>query len=221
MPGKIDPGTRAVLFDFDGTLADTAPDLGGAINRLRAERGLEPLPIDRVRPHASSGARGMLKAAFDLGPQDPEYGPLRDAFLVYYAERVCAETRLFPGIGELLAALGERGIRWGIVTNKAERFTAPVVAGLGIAPACVVCGDTTPHAKPHPAPLLHAAAALGLEPAACCYVGDDLRDVQAARAAGMPVVAVEYGYLGAENGPPRSWNADAVIARPLDLLALL
>ena len=213
--------TRAVLFDLDGTLADTAADLGAAVNRLRAGRGLPELPTREVRAYASSGARGLLRVGLGLNPGDPDYEAMRDAFLAHYAERVCVETRLFPGISQLLAELEARGLKWGIVTNKATRFTALIVAALGIAPDCVVCGDTTPHSKPHPAPLLHAAVQLALEPHACCYVGDDLRDVQAAHAAGMRAIAVLYGYHGVDNGAPATWNADAVIAQPADLIAQL
>jgi phosphoglycolate phosphatase len=213
------PRTRAVLFDLDGTLADTAPDLGAAVNRLRVERGLAELPLAHYRPWASAGARGLLRAGFGLAPGDPDYEPLREAFLERYARGVCVHTRLFPGNLELIVALGGRGVAWGIVTNKATRFTSAIVAALGIKPDCVVCGDTTPHIKPHPAPLLHAVGELNLEPRECCYVGDDLRDVQAARAAGMRVVAVEYGYCG--DTSPHSWNADAVISRPLELLEYL
>lgn len=214
---------QAVLFDFDGTLADTAADLGRALNRLRIERGLSELPLETVRPYASSGARGLLRVGLGVTAEDQEFERMREAFLAYYGEAVCVETRLFPGMGELLEALESRGIAWGIVTNKATRFTRAIVAALGLGErvACVVCGDTTPHIKPHPAPLLHAAKELDLVPQACCYVGDDLRDVQAARAAGMRSVAVEYGYRGAGNGDPRSWNADAVIAQPMDLIAVL
>ncbi|MSQ55566.1 MAG: HAD family hydrolase [Betaproteobacteria bacterium] len=214
---------RAVLFDFDGTLADTASDLGGAVNRLRVERGLPQLPIDQMRPFASSGARGLLRIAFGMTPEHPEYEAMRRAFLEHYENHICVHTRLFAGIPELLAELSSRGIAWGIVTNKSTRLTTLIVKHLPLAPApaCVVCGDTTPHLKPHPAPLLHAAGELGLAPADCLYLGDDLRDVQAARAAGMQSVAVEYGYHGTENGGPRSWNADYVIARPLDLIAHL
>jgi len=213
--------TRAVLFDFDGTLADTAADLGAAVNRLRAGRGLPDLSPGEVRAYASSGARGLLRVGLGTSPGDPDYESMRDAFLAHYAERVCVETRLFPGIAELLEELAARGLRWGIVTNKATRFTQPIVAALGISPDCVVCGDTTPHIKPHPAPLLHAAERLALAPAECCYLGDDLRDVQAAHAAGMRAIAVEYGYHGIDNGGPGSWNADAIIAHPIELIAHL
>lgn len=217
------PGpASAVLFDLDGTLADTAPDLLDALNRLRRTQGLDELPLETGRRYASSGARGLLQIGFGLKPEDASFERLRDAFLDNYAARVCVETRLFPGMAELLAALELRGLRWGIVTNKSSRFTPHIVAALGLhrRASCVVCGDTTAHIKPHPAPLLHAARELAIDPAHCWYVGDDLRDVQAAHAAGMRSVAAAYGYLGTGSGPGE-WNAHAVIAHPLDLLAHL
>jgi phosphoglycolate phosphatase len=212
---------RAVLFDLDGTLADTAPDLAAALNRLRTDQGLAPVPVERLRPFASAGARGLVHAGLGVKPGDADYEALRTAFLEAYRERTCVETRLFPGIAELLAELARRGVRWGIVTNKATRFTDRIVETLGLAPACVVCGDTTEHLKPHPAPLLRAAEQLGLPPGACLYLGDDLRDVQAALAAGMRAIAVAWGYHHPESGGPRSWKADAVIGAPGELLALL
>lgn len=214
--------SRAVLFDLDGTLADTAPDLAAALNRLRRDHGLAELALDLVRPYASSGARGLLQVGFGLAPEDAHFERLRDAFLDHYEARVCVETRLFPGIPELLDAIEQRGMAWGIVTNKASRFTPRIVTALGLErrAACVVCGDTTPHIKPHPAPLLHAARRLALDPARCWYVGDDLRDVQAAHAAGMRAVAAAYGYVGT-GGSPHTWKAQAVIAQPLDLMSLL
>jgi phosphoglycolate phosphatase len=210
-----------VLFDLDGTFADTAPDLAAALNRLRAEQDLEPLPLERVRPFASAGARGLVHAGFGIKPGDGEYAALREAFLEFYAERTCVETRLFPGMAELLESLGERSVAWGLVTNKATRFTDRIVAALDLKPACVVCGDTTPHLKPHPAPLLHAAEQLGLAPQDCACVGDDLRDIQAARAAGMRSIAVDWGYHHPEQGGPGTWQADAVIAHPRQILELL
>jgi phosphoglycolate phosphatase len=215
--------SRAVLFDFDGTLADTAADLGAALNRLRADYGLPALAQESVRPHASSGARGLLRIGFDLVPGDARYDAMRAAFLDHYDAHVCVETRLFPGIADLLGELQARGLSWGIVTNKSQRFTYRIAAALGLQEraACIVCGDTTPHLKPHPAPLLHAARELRIAPGECWYVGDDLRDVQAARAAGMRSVAVEYGYGGLDNGAPPAWNADAVIARPSELVEKL
>ena len=222
MPMTARYRVRAVLFDLDGTLADTAPDLGGAVNRLRARRDLPPLPIATLRPVASSGARGMLGVGFGMKPGEPGYDALRDEFLAEYEAALDVDSRLFEGVADCLAALQSRGLRWGIVTNKASRFTAPVVAGLGLAAkaAVVIAGDTTPHAKPHPAPLLEACARLGIAPADAVYVGDDLRDIQAAHAAGMPAIAAGWGYLG-EAQDVLSWRADAVIATPLDLLALL
>jgi phosphoglycolate phosphatase len=210
--------SRAVLFDFDGTLADTAADLAAAVNRMRAENGDEPLPLERLRPFASAGARGLVHAAFGVKPEDAEYPALRAAFLDFYAERVCHETRLFPGIAELLGELKKRELRWGIVTNKSTRFTEAIVAALKLEPDCVACGDTTPHLKPHPASLLHAAEQLKLPPAACCYLGDDLRDMTAARAAGMRPIAVDWGYHHPDSGGPGTWQAEALIAHPLDLL---
>ena len=213
---------RAVLFDLDGTLADTAPDLGRALNRLRADRGLEPLPIGVMRAHASSGARGLLKAGFGLAPESAGYNALRDRFLELYAENLCVDTRLFDGIPGLLSKIEARPLPWGIVTNKAKRFTEPLLRTLAIGhrAACVVSGDSTPHIKPHPAPLLQAAMLLALPAEDCVYVGDDLRDVQAARAAGMRFAAAGWGYLG-DGADPRTWEADAVISDPREILDLL
>jgi phosphoglycolate phosphatase len=210
--------SRAVLFDFDGTLADTAPDLAAAVNRMRKDQGQEPMPLERLRPFSSAGARGLVHAAFGVKPDDSEYKALREAFLGFYAERVCRDTKLFPGIAELLAELRQRDIRWGIVTNKATRFTEQICLSLELKPDCVACGDTTPHLKPHPASLLHAAEQLKLPPASCWYLGDDLRDMKAARAAGMHPVAVEWGYHHPDNGGPGTWEAEAVIAHPMDLV---
>jgi len=212
-----------VLFDFDGTLADTAADLGRAVNRMRQKRGLAELPIEKVRPMASSGARGLLQAGFGMLPDHPDFNPMREEFLDNYEAAVCVDTRLFPGMPELLAALEAKAIAWGIVTNKSSRFTHKLVAALGLTErvACVVCGDSTPHLKPNPASLLHAARELALEPRDCIYLGDDLRDIQAARAAGMRPVAVAWGYHHPDGGEPASWQAEAVIARPADLLSLL
>ena len=213
---------RAVLFDLDGTFADTAPDLGRALNRLRVEQRLEPLPIAIMRAHASSGARGLLKAGFGLTPESEGYDALRDRFLELYAENLCVDTRLFDGVPELLSTIEAREVPWGIVTNKAKRFTEPLLRTLAIGhrAACIVSGDSTPHIKPHPAPLLRAAMLLSLPAGDCIYVGDDLRDVQAARAAGMHVVVAGWGYLG-EGGDPRAWGADAVAALPREVLNFL
>lgn len=209
----------AVLFDFDGTLADTAADLSRALNRVRAGRGLEEVPLEQLRGHASAGARGLLQAGMGVLPEHDEYTPLREAFLKHYAENICVDTRLFPGVEELLSAIESRGLRWGIVTNKSTSLTRIVVRELGLADraACVVCGDTTPHLKPHPASLLHAAGELRVATADCIYLGDDLRDVQAARAAGMRPVAVAWGY----GERLESWDAEAILDRPEDLISRL
>jgi phosphoglycolate phosphatase len=210
-----------VLFDFDGTLADTAADLAAAVNQLRIQKGLKELAASEVRPYASMGARGLLRLAFGLTPEDADYPPLREAFLERYDARVCVETRLFPGMADLLRELELRSFPWGIVTNKATRFTHRIVEALSLRPSCLVCGDSTPHLKPHPAPLRLAAERLGLPPEKCIYVGDDLRDIQAAHAAGMRPVAVEWGYHSPDNDGPRTWNAAAVIGEPRELIRLL
>jgi len=213
---------QAVLFDLDGTLADTAGDLAGALNRLLAEHRRAPLPLDLMRPHTSSGARGLLKVGFDLAPDDQRYISLRDRFLDLYEQALCVHTRLFDGVGELLSELERRSITWGIVTNKPRRFTDPLVRELHLhmRAACVVSGDTTAKPKPAPDPLLHAAQAIRTAPRGCLYVGDDLRDIQSARAAGMPAIAAGWGYLGTEGGPG-TWGADAVLAHPSEILGFL
>lgn len=211
---------RAILFDLDGTLADTAPDLARAINKVRTDRGLAPTPYEQLRPVASAGARGLIGAAFGLKPEDQGYDDLRVAFLANYEAAIAVDSRLFDGISILLKGLLEHDLSWGIVTNKAARFTDRLVPLIGLQDACcIVSGDTTPHSKPHPAPLLEAASRLGLAPTACWYVGDDLRDIQAGRAAGMATIAAGWGYCG--NIEPTSWGANAVIATPCDLLELI
>jgi len=211
---------KAVLFDLDGTFADTAPDLCYALNLMRKTRKLSPVPIETTRPVTSLGARGLLGAGFNITPDHPDYLSMREEFLKLYEQNLCRYTQLFPGMPELLDALESRGLRWGIVTNKAERFAKPLLALLvGDRAACVIGGDTTGRLKPHPEPLLAASRALAITPGACVYVGDDQRDIEAGRAAGMKTIAVEYGYL---NGSvPEDWGADAVIARPQDILQYL
>jgi N-acetyl-D-muramate 6-phosphate phosphatase len=209
----------AVLFDLDGTLVDSAPDLAGAANDLRAARGLAPLPYGVLRPMVGAGARGMVGAAFGVAPGAPEYETLRDDFLARYERRLLQETAVFAAMEPVLARLEAAALPWGIVTNKALRFAAPLVAGLALQhrAAVLIGGDSTPHAKPHPAPLLEAARQLGVLPAHCVYVGDDHRDVVAGRAAGMQTLAAAWGYLG--NGEAiGAWGADAVIDEPAALL---
>ena len=213
---------RGVLFDLDGTLIDSAPDLAGAANRLRADHGMAPLPLADLRPMVGSGARGMVGVAFGVAPGDARFEPLRDAFLAHYDACLLETTQPFDGVEAMLSALEAAGVPWGIVTNKATRFTAPIVAGLGLAQraAVVVCGDTTPHSKPHPEPLWHAARAMGLAPQDVVYVGDDLRDAQAAKAAGMAMVVATWGYLGLGE-PVHSWGADALADAPGQLSSWL
>ena len=211
----------AVLFDLDGTLIDSAPDLAGAGNELRVARGLSPLPYEAFRPMVGSGARGMVGIALQLGPADTDFPAARDEFLRRYEARMTRETRVFGEIPSVLQDLERNGIPWGIVTNKAARFAEPVVRSLGLHrnAAALVCGDTTPHAKPHPAPLLEAARRIGVDAADCIYVGDDLRDVQAGRAAAMCTVVTAWGYLGLGDAID-DWGADRVIQAPRDLLNL-
>lgn len=217
MRANVRSATRAVLFDLDGTLVDSAPDLAGAANDLRDRHGLPPLPYAQLRPLVGSGARGMVGAAFGCAPDDPRFASLREDFLALYERRMLQNTALFDAVGDVIGALEQAGLSWGIVTNKHARFAEPIVAALGLRAQALICGDTTPHAKPHPAPLLEAARHLRLGPADCLYVGDDLRDMQAGRAAGMPVLAAAWGYLGVGDAV-QDWDADAVLESPGELL---
>lgn len=213
---------RAVLFDLDGTLIDSAPDLGAAADRLRTDRGLQPLPLHAYRPMAGAGARGMLSVAFGITPEHPDFSLLREEFFSNYERRIHEQTDVFAGVPELVAALTQRALRWGVVTNKMTRFTSLIAQRVTLfgGAGAIVSGDSTPHSKPHPAPLLAAAEQLGLAPRECIYVGDDERDIQAGRAAGMGTVAAMYGYLGAGLSPA-DWGADAMIYSPIDLLKLI
>lgn len=211
---------QAVLFDLDGTLADTAPDLGGALNALRLERGLPALPLAVLRPVASHGARGMLAAGFDLTPDEADFVVTRQRFLQLYEQRLCTETTLFAGVRQLLDELNARGFAWGIVTNKPTAYTLPLLAHLGLHSTCVVCGDSCEYPKPHPAPMYLAAERLGVPPHACWYVGDAQRDMDAARTSGMYPVLARYGYI-ADRDTPESWGAALEIANPLALLTHL
>jgi len=211
-----------VLFDLDGTLADTAPDLAAAANRQRIERGLEPLPIEQLRPVASHGARGLVGRALGLAPGDADYETARFEFLSFYEQALCVHTRLFAGMAETLDRIEADGRRWGVVTNKASRFTGPLMERLGLhrRATVVVSGDTTPHAKPHPAPIRHALAACAVTSDRAVYVGDDRRDIEAGRAARVATVVAAYGYLG-DSATIDEWGADHVIAAPGDLVGLL
>lgn len=213
---------RAVLFDLDGTLIDSAPDLGSAANAMLVRRGREAIPLDCYRALAGSGARGMLRVAFDINPGQRDFELLKQEFFSEYQASLTTRTQAFDGVSEMLLALNLAGLPWGVVTNKGERFTGPLTRAMGLfdTAATVISGDTTPHAKPHPEPLLEATRRLALPPEACLYVGDDLRDIQAGHAACMKTVAALYGYLG-QDADVSSWGADASITSPADLLQLL
>lgn len=213
---------RAVLFDLDGTLIDSAPDLGAAADKMRTDRGLLSLPYESYRPMAGAGARGMLGVGFGLTPESPEFPAMREEFFQNYERCMTQRTYAFEGVAELIASLQAASMAWGVVTNKSMRFTDPLTRQMPLfaSAGAIVSGDTTPHAKPHPAPLLEAAARMGLSPQHCIYVGDDERDIIAGKAAGMKTVAACYGYLG-ESSETAHWQADAQINSPMELLKLL
>ena len=213
---------RAVLFDLDGTLVDSAPDLGAAADKMRLDRGLPSLPYAAYRPMAGAGARGMIGVAFGYTPEHSEYEALKSEFLANYEACMTERTRAFDGVAELVDALMHAGLAGGVVTNKIERFALPLTRQMPLfaSARAVIGGDTTPHPKPHPAPLLEAARRLELAPTDCIYVGDDERDIVAGLAAGMPTVAARYGYLG-QKADTLSWGAHAHIDTPLELLKWL
>ncbi len=212
----------AVLFDLDGTLIDSAPDLGAAADQMRTDRGLTSLPLSDYRGMAGSGARGMIGVAFGLAPGHAQFAALKEEFFINYESRLTVRTYAFDGVAELIADILAQGIKWGVVTNKLARFTLPLIQAMPLFSTAqtIISGDTTPHAKPHPAPLLEAARQIGVPPGRCLYVGDDERDIMAGQAAGMPTVAAAYGYLGT-SGDTAAWKADATIASPRLLLNLL
>jgi phosphoglycolate phosphatase len=212
---------KAVLFDLDGTLIDSAPDLGAAADRMRVARGLPSLPLEKYRPMAGAGARGMLGVAFGITPEHPNFAELREEFFRNYESGMTQNTYVFDGVAEMIASLVDQGVAWGVVTNKSMRFTGPLTQKMPLfaSARAVIGGDSTPYAKPHPGPLLEAARQVGVKPADCIYVGDDLRDMQAGRAAGMGTVAATYGYLGTTE--VKEWGADTQIATPRGLLPLL
>jgi N-acetyl-D-muramate 6-phosphate phosphatase len=214
---------EAVLFDFDGTLADTAPDLGGALNILLQRYDKPPVPLSRSRPFVSMGARGMLEIGFGLKPQHTEFDALKAEYLSVYEDNLFRATRLFDGMDCLLDTLDQRAVPWGIVTNKHSRFTMPILAGLKLhgRAKTVICGDAVAQLKPDPAGLVAAARELNIKPTRnILYIGDDERDIRAAIAANMTPVVASYGYMGNGN-PPTKWGTDLVIDSPLDLLSLI
>lgn len=214
--------TQLVLFDLDGTLVDTAPDLACALNLQRERHGLPPLGLDIIRPHASHGSRGLLGIGFGLDPGHERFAAMREEYLDLYDQVYTLSPQPFAGMDEVLDTLEGAGLRWGVVTNKPRRFTRPLLDAMGLLAraACVVSGDDAARPKPYPDTLLLACAQAGVEPPACVYVGDAERDIQAGRAAGMPTIVAQYGYLGADDRPEQ-WGASALIARPAELLRLL
>ncbi len=216
------PMPQAILFDLDGTLIDSAPDLGAAVDEMRVARGLPSLPLESYRHMAGAGARGMLGIAFDMKPDHPEFNEYKEEFFRIYENRLTQLTSAFDGVAHMLQVLQHRALPWGIVTNKSSRFTDPLVRQMALlSPAAVVIsGDTTPHAKPHPEPLFEAARRLRMDPTQCWYVGDDERDIVAGKAAGMQTLAATYGYLGA-SAEWQLWGAHDAIHQPQGLLKKL
>ena len=211
-----------ILFDLDGTLADTAPDLAGALNVMLLEDGQEALPFETIRPWVSWGALRLIQLGYGEHLEAERIAQLRQRFLACYEAGLCRESRLFPGVAEALEALQAASIPWGIVTNKPGWLTEPLLAALGLGgrAASVISGDTLPHSKPHPMPLLHAARELGRPAASCVYVGDNVRDIEAGRAAGMYTVAATWGYIPAEDDPA-AWQADRSMSQPHELMPLV
>lgn len=213
---------QLVLFDLDGTLADTAPDLAYALNQTLLKHGREPLTLEQIRPHVSHGGIALIRAGFSIEPEHPEFQTFREDLLDIYLQNIARETALFPGMTEVLEQLEQRGIGWGVVTNKPAWLTDPLMAGMGLTrrAACIISGDTTPNSKPHPGPILHACTQVGIEPTTCLYIGDAERDIIAGRDAGTATLTALFGYLD-EQDQPESWGADDVIAEPLDILGKL
>ena len=213
---------HGVFFDLDGTLADTAPDLVAATNQLLSARNLPLKPYEQLRPCASAGARGLIGGAFGIDTKHPDFIALRDEFFANYEKALFVHSKLFEGMEHLLNQLESAQLPWGIVTNKSERFTNPLVDLMGLSKRSIstVSGDTTPHSKPHPEPILHAARIANLDPKKSLYVGDDIRDIIAGKAAGMKTVAAAYGYCGCEE-PPEAWGADFIIQTPQELLQII
>lgn len=208
---------EAVLFDLDGTLIDTAPDMGGALNNLLIEEGLSPLPLETIRPYVSQGGLVLTQLGFSAHVTDDEIEPLRQRYLQHYRDIVADNSVLFNGFEEILQTLKDNQLAWGIVTNKPEWLTTPLLEQLGLSSPVVICGDTLEHRKPHPLPLQVAAKNLGIDCQKCIYVGDDERDIIAGRAANMKTLIAAYGYISTDTVLD-DWQADGIIQQPLDLL---
>lgn len=211
---------RALLFDLDGTLVDTAPDLARATNALRAHHGLEPLPFDVIRTQVSNGGSALVTLALDLAHDHPDHGVARDYLLESYGQDVASESQVFSGLERLLELWALPPRAWGIVTNKPRAYAAPLIDALGLTPGALLCADDLPVKKPAPEPLWEAAKQLGVAPQDCWYIGDHARDILAAHRAGMSAIAVGYGYIG-EDEDRQSWNADIWFERPQDLVEAL
>jgi N-acetyl-D-muramate 6-phosphate phosphatase len=213
---------KAVLFDLDGTFADTAPDLAAALNHVRALSELPPLPLEVLRPQASHGSIGLLKVGMNVTPDSPNFDMFRHIFLEYYTQHICVETTLFAGMAELITELEQRNIKWGIVTNKPHRFTVPLMEALGYAhrAACLISGDTCTHAKPHPEPMLAACKLIKIAPEQCLYLGDDKRDMEAANAVNMRGIIANYGYVS-DDVSVQNWQAHGSVNHPMELLTYL
>ena len=219
--GLVSP-YKGVFFDLDGTLADTAPDLVAAANQLLIARNLSPKQYEVLRPRASAGARGLIAGAFGINTDHPDFIPLRDEFFANYERALLVDSVLFEGMDHVLNQLDAAKLPWGIVTNKSERFSKPLTDLMGLRQRAVstVSGDTTPHSKPHPEPILHAARLANIDPSSSIYVGDDIRDIVAGKAAGMKTIAAAYGYCGCEE-PPEAWGADYLVRHPKELLEII
>jgi len=213
---------QTVLFDLDGTLLDTAPDLAFALNTLMLENQRQPLPLEQIRPLVSYGGVNLIKTGFQLNDDAPALAGLRKRFLELYVEHLADKTCFFPGMETLLESLENQGIQWGVVTNKPAWLTEPLLKAFALTSrsVCNISGDTLPQCKPHPAPLLHACKLANSTPEQCIYIGDAPRDIEAGQRAGMRTLAALYGYID-PNDPPEQWGATAMLQKPLDLLSWL
>jgi len=222
-PVEIDRNDiRTVLFDLDGTLADTAPDLAFALNTLLAEQNRPALPYERIRPHVSHGATALVCLGFSMEPGSDEFAALRIRFLEIYQEHIAAQTQLFPGMIDVLSCLERNSVRWGVVTNKPAHLTEPLMAALGLEQraACIVSGDSTTERKPHPSPMIYACAVAGCQAYQCLYIGDAKRDIEAGRRAGMKTMVALFGYIDTGERP-ELWQADAMVRHPSEIIRWL